>query len=160
VNLFPDSLTPGFGSGGGSWGHPSMLAGSNKRGAKKRGRSSFLKGRLSMNKLYYPRLHSISIAVVICCFTGCDIPYEMDVIVASKTGEPLRDVSYTVLEGKYKNNVSRGTTNSDGHVHWGTVGKCDLLVELEKPGFKKFSKKVEMKRPGSPAVVLEMEEER
>jgi hypothetical protein len=113
-----------------------------------------------MIKQYSPRLHSILIAVVICCFTGCDIPYEMDVIVATKTGEPLKDVSYTVLEGKYKNNVCRGTTNSDGRVSWGSVGRRDLLVELEKPGFKKFSTKVEMKRPGSPAVVLEMEEER
>ena len=102
--------------------------------------------------------------VFFCYLLGCDIPgfdylYELDVVVENKTGEPISGVSYNVLENPYKNNVGRGQTSSDGRVHWSSVGRCDILVELEKPGFKKISKKMVMKPHDSPPVVLQMEEE-
>ena len=117
-----------------------------------------------MTKLKTRRFITLLGPVLFCCMPGCDPLYEIDVVVTNRAGEPLTEVSYNVIESpdkrSYRMNVARGQTNSDGRVLWGTVGKCDLLVELEKPGFKKVSKKVEMKRPGSPPVVLEMEEER
>lgn len=98
--------------------------------------------------------------VFFCCLAGCDPLYELDVVVANKTGEPITGVSYKVVHSYDQMTLHEGQTNSDGRVQWSTVGRCNLLVELEKPGFKKISKKMVMNLHDSPPVVLQMEEER
>jgi hypothetical protein len=80
----------------------------------------------------------------------------------------MMDVSYNVIahpdKPKSRINVGRGLTKDDGRVQWGTVGNCDLLIELDKPGFKKVSKRVEMRLKVSPQepspVFIEMVQER
>ena len=58
------------------------------------------------------RLFTLLGPVFFCCIAGCDPLYELDVVVANKTGEPMTGVSYNVLEHPYKNQSV--TENGDG----------------------------------------------
>lgn len=97
--------------------------------------------------------------VFICCIPGCDTAYDLNVVVANTTGEPMMGVSYKVVDRNNQLTYQKGETKSDGKILFTSVGRRDLLVELEKSGFKKISKKMVMKPLDSPPVVLKMDKE-